>query len=84
MIRFLIILLLAYLAYKVLRWLLSSPTKLGKENELSSPTELVQDPVCKTYIPIRDAEKRVIGGKKYYFCSRECADSFERNAENMY
>lgn len=82
MIRFLIILLLAYLAYKVLRWLLSSPAKPGKENGLGSAAELVQDPVCKTYIPIREAEKRVIGGKKYYFCSRECADSFKRNAES--
>jgi len=42
--------------------------------------EMVQDPFCKTYIPKREAVKRVIGGKEILFCSKECADRFESGA----
>jgi YHS domain-containing protein len=38
---------------------------------------MVQDPSCKTYIPKRDARRKVIEGKEYFFCSKDCADRFE-------
>ncbi len=41
-------------------------------------TDLVQDPLCQLYVPKTDAVKRSIRGRTYYFCSRECADKFER------
>ena len=40
--------------------------------------EMVQDPVCKIYIPVDQAYKREIKGKKYFFCSEKCADIFEK------
>jgi len=39
---------------------------------------MVQDPECKTYIPVDQAHIRVINGKRYYFCSEECAELFEK------
>ena len=38
--------------------------------------EMVQDPVCKTYVPRGSAVSADIGGQTYLFCSRDCADTF--------
>ncbi|HDR14950.1 MAG TPA: YHS domain-containing protein, partial [Desulfobacteraceae bacterium] len=38
--------------------------------------DMVQDPVCGTYVPLREAYQRVIDGKVHYFCSERCADLF--------
>jgi YHS domain-containing protein len=40
--------------------------------------ELVEDPVCHTYIPLSQAYKKEISGKDYYFCSKQCSDKFTR------
>ena len=48
----------------------SAPFLPGKEN-------MVQDPVCKTYIPAGSAQSKTIGGQQYYFCSHECAGKFQ-------
>ncbi len=45
--------------------------------------EMVQDPVCKVYIPMDQAYMRIIDGKKYYFCSKECADAFEKKSKDF-
>jgi YHS domain-containing protein len=42
--------------------------------------EMVQDPICKVYIPKRDAITTVQSGTTYYFCSRECLSKF--NTDN--
>ncbi|MBI1912173.1 MAG: YHS domain-containing protein [Deltaproteobacteria bacterium] len=40
------------------------------------------DPVCKMEIDREDAEAEVqYQGNKYYFCSEECKESFDRNPE---
>lgn len=39
--------------------------------------EMVQDPVCKTYVPRGSAVSADIGGQTYLFCSRNCADTFQ-------
>jgi len=38
--------------------------------------EMVQDPVCKLYVPKRDAVTAVHSGTTYYFCSKECREKF--------
>ena len=38
--------------------------------------EMVQDPVCKLYIPKRDAVTAVHSGTTYYFCSKGCLEKF--------
>lgn len=83
MIRLLILLALGYLVYRIARMLLLSGSRRAENHREGVGTlprrvddELVQDPVCKTYIPLREAEKRHIDGRDYYFCSRACADRF--------
>ncbi|SPD73581.1 putative TRASH domain protein [uncultured Desulfobacterium sp.] len=79
MIRFLIFVFLLYLLYRVIRWLFSySPKTLGRKDSNEMIDEMVQDPYCKTYFPLRDAKKREIDGKWYYFCSDSCYEKFEK------
>ena len=78
MIRLLIFTFLAYLLYRLLRGLLTAGKHHRREQETGLVDEMVQDPVCKTYIPMRDAERRVFGGRTYFFCSKACADKFEK------
>lgn len=45
---------------------------------LTDPNQMVQDPVCKTFVPKGNAVSERIGGQTYYFCSPACAKQFER------
>ena len=40
--------------------------------------QMVQDPVCHTFVPRRIAFSENIGGQAYCFCSRECAEAFQK------
>ena len=76
--RILIFALLGYLLYRTVRRYLRADQRTLRRHESSEAIdEMVQDPVCKTYVPMREAEKRVIGGKTHYFCSEKCAKEFE-------
>jgi uncharacterized protein len=79
--RFLIFVALAYLLYRVARGLLvlySGSNKKIQENGEGSIDIMVQDPICKTYISKTSAVKRTIEDEVYYFCSRQCAEKFEK------
>ena len=39
--------------------------------------EMVQDPVCRLYVPRDSARVEKIGGQTYFFCSKECARTFQ-------
>ncbi len=39
--------------------------------------QMVQDPVCQTFVPRKIAVVEKIGGQTHYFCSRECAVKFQ-------
>jgi YHS domain-containing protein len=43
----------------------------------ASRNDMVQDPVCKMYVPRGSAISAEIGGQTYFFCSRDCADTFQ-------
>ncbi|HBF42911.1 MAG TPA: transcriptional regulator [Desulfobacteraceae bacterium] len=81
--RLLIFAVLGYLLYRILRGFFTYDQKLRKGKDSKVIDEMVQDPFCKTYIPLRDAQRRVIGGKEYFFCSKECADKFEKKINNQ-
>jgi uncharacterized protein len=49
--------------------------------EKEDAAEMVQDPECGTYIPLESAEKTVIKGQTYYFCSQKCREAFQRKLE---
>ena len=92
--RLLILAFLAYFLYRFLRGLLRSGGYIKMDEARDrvedkdsvkvsdSVNDMIQDPFCKTYVPLRDAKKRVIAGRKYYFCSNECADRFEMEIIN--
>ena len=76
--RLLIFALLAYLLYRLLRGVLAPGLKARKSESAGAIDEMVKDPICQTYIPMRDSQRRVIEGKEYFFCSKECAEEFEK------
>lgn len=78
MVRFLIFTLLIYLLYRVFRGLIELSLKAGRGQDAEKIDEMVRDPFCRTYIPLRDAKRKFIGGQEYYFCSKECCDKFEK------
>lgn len=77
MVRFLILGILAYLLYRIGKWVFSPKAEIGRGRGGGVIDEMVQDPFCKTYIPRRESVKRVIEGQEYLFCSDDCADKFE-------
>lgn len=78
MFRLIIILVLLIVLYLMVRTALREywGRKSGKQT-LSGKDVMVQDPVCKTYIPTDSAVTADIGGQTYYFCSRNCAHTFK-------
>lgn len=79
--RLLILIFLAYIAYRLVRKYLAPAQKVEPPPEAGSIDEMVQDPSCKTYIPRRTAVRRIVEGREYFFCSEACADRFERQAK---
>ncbi len=45
----------------------------GRQEELD---EMIEDPVCHTFVPKRIAVIEQMGGREYWFCSKECAVTF--------
>jgi YHS domain-containing protein len=71
---------LGYLGYLIVKQVATSlglwpqaPKPLGKTQ---GPDVLVQDPVCKTFIPRREALKGEKDGVTYFFCSEGCLKRF--------
>jgi YHS domain-containing protein len=86
MIRLLILLLLAYLFFRIVKGVFSLLGGGGQElkrdrDEEKVIDEMVQDPSCKTYIPRREAIRKVVQGQEYFFCSKECTRKFEAEGE---
>lgn len=80
MFRLLFYLGLGYLGYRIIRTVAISlglwpqaPKPLERDGE---PDVLVQDPVCKTFIPRREALRADQDGKTYFFCSEGCLKRF--------
>jgi len=77
MIRLLLLAVLLYLFFTVLRHLIQTGFRSGKKlNGEPGLEELVQDPYCQTYIPMRTAVRKRLEGRDYYFCSKECLRKF--------
>ena len=81
--RLLIIGVLLYILYR----LLTAPDKKkmsGRQKGSQSAggnvqDVLVEDPVCHTYIPKRQAIQLHHDKKMYYFCSDKCCQTFLKN-----
>jgi len=53
-----------------------SPRRKKARNLDEAGEVLVQDPVCKCYIPKSQARPLDFGGEKLYFCSEACQRKF--------
>ena len=78
--------IIGYLIYLVIKKTAQSlglwpqaPRPVEKSRE---PDVLVQDPVCQTFIPRREALKVEKDGKVYFFCSEGCLKRFRRSGSN--
>jgi YHS domain-containing protein len=80
MIRFLIFVILAYIAYRTVKAIFRPKEELSGGQDRGVIDEMVQDPQCKTYVPKREAVKRTIAGETHFFCSGTCADKFQKGA----
>ena len=76
LIRLLIIVGIGYIAYRLAKGLFGPGQHVEDKKTGQVIDEMVQDPFCKTYIPARQAHSKVLGGKRYFFCSQECAEKF--------
>lgn len=80
MIRFVVIAIASYLGFKIVQALANR--FFGREIPASRPKpevqadELVQDPVCKVFIPRRNALKAQKHGEDFFFCSEGCRKKF--------
>ena len=86
MFRLLLGLGLGYLGYVVIKKVAASlglwpqtPKPLDKDQE---PDVLVQDPVCKTFIPRREALRADRDGSTYFFCSEGCLKRFQSSGRS--
>ena len=61
--RFIIYLVLAYVAYRVLKAVIRPKDRISRSENGGVIDEMVQDPQCKTYIPRRQAIEKTIDGK---------------------
>lgn len=74
-IKLIISIIIIYLLYKVLRgW--KAVTGPSKKNLPAAGEDLVEDPLCHTYVPVSHAYRVSIEGKTLYFCSQKCVDKY--------
>jgi YHS domain-containing protein len=78
MYRVILILGLLVVLYFLVRRALRDFKSQGQPGRLSpSKDQMVQDPVCRVFVPRGVAVTEEIGGQTYYFCSRSCAHKFQ-------
>ena len=70
-----LLVILYFLARRAIRELSG---RTGQAQVLASKNQMVQDPVCRMYVPRGSAVAESIGGQIYYFCSRDCAQAFQK------
>jgi YHS domain-containing protein len=84
LIKFIVFFVLFYFLFKFARDMFFKPGNEKKKvnNNFSftgkkiTTNVMVQDPVCKVYIPETQAITAVYSGKTYCFCSRDCMNKF--------
>ena len=85
--RFLVLMLL----FALLRYVISTvgrmlsqarnpqpaPQRSNEAAHASAASELKQDPVCGTFVPITTSVKKTVNGELMHFCSAACRDKFK-------
>ena len=86
LLRLLFPFILVMVMFSLLRKFLRSqaPRKHGTSGSTADPTsgeKLVKDPICGTYVTSDGSPTAVRSGQAYYFCSDECHDKFNAQAD---
>ena len=72
--------LLAYLIFRGVRFYLRLKSfflfQKPAEEHQHGTEELCEDPQCHTFVLPSQAHQQLIKGRKYFFCSRQCAKDF--------
>ena len=80
MIRFIILAVVGYVAYRALKsWMLpnaSSSDSLAGKKAGAIDDVMIKDPYCEAYFPQRSAVHLKFDGKDMQFCSTQCKDKF--------
>jgi len=81
--RLIVLILVGIAVYVLISGLIQTLTASQKRKQRQDPAslegaEMVQDPVCETYIPKERALSERIGGETYFFCSPPCARQFKK------
>ena len=80
--RWIILLIAGYFLYRFLRKFLATPNLPKRKPPREIQDEMVQDPVCKVYLPKRQAlELKDNKGGLLYFCSPQCRESFIKKSK---
>ncbi len=79
MYKIIIILLLLVILFYMLRRAIQDWGKTDEEKALPGKDVMIQDPVCKVYITAGAAVTERVGGQTYYFCSKDCANKFQKD-----
>jgi YHS domain-containing protein len=86
MFRLLLGLGLGYLAYVIVKKVAATlgfwPQASISSGKNGEPDVLVQDPVCKIFIPRREALRMERDGMIYFFCSEGCLKRFQSGSKN--
>jgi uncharacterized protein len=74
---------LGYVVYRAYRKIKDSLSlekpQPSSSQRIQEPDTLMQDPVCGTFIPRKEALKLEKDGKEYFFCSEGCLKRFRRS-----
>jgi len=79
LLKLVIVVIAIYLFYKLLRKNSSSAGEsrgYKREQKPAGGEDLVEDPVCHTYIPESSALKLNVDGKTVCFCSQKCLETY--------
>jgi len=80
MFRFFVFIILIYLLYKVIKTVGKLKPAENENYQFKASSvggeDLVEDPVCHTYVPLSQAFKKEISGNDYYFCSKQCSEKY--------
>lgn len=73
-----LLVLLYYLLRRAIRKMKEAGGAVSLQEGRVAGNQMIQDPVCRVFIPRGNAVREEIGGQTYYFCSRSCADTFQK------
>lgn len=87
MYRIIILLVLLTLLYFLIRSALRKLADIERTDppgQVSDKNQMIQDPVCRVFVPKGVAVRKEIGGQIYFFCSRDCAKTFQKQLSGQH